>query len=226
LISGRATTRAPLPEPAIVAEPASEEGSLAVLFQPPLRRRLIVISIGSAAATIAFYGFGSWLPSLIEAQGVTTTKSIAYSAAIALAYPLSPLLFAVFADRIERKWQMVAGGLLSALCGILFSFQQTAAGWIAFGVLITAANNLSSYAAHTYRGELFPTHVRARAVGIAYAFDRIVAAFSGYAIGFLLVAFDVRAVFMFLGAALLLDVIVIGFFGPRTNGRAMEEIAT
>ena len=43
---------------------------------------------------------------------------------------------------------------------------------IAFGVAVTLSNNWMSFAFHNYQGELFPTRVRARAVGFVYSWSR------------------------------------------------------
>jgi len=164
------------------------------------------------------------LPSLLEAQGVTITKSLQFTAATSLAQPLAPLLFLLFADRIERKWQIIIGGLLSGAFGLLFVRQTTALGWIGCGVAITCANNLLSGAMHTYRSELFPTRIRGRAIGFVYAIDRLVAAFNSYLVGFILMTFRVPGVFAFLAGALLVCSLTVGLFGPRTKGLAAEEI--
>jgi putative MFS transporter len=189
-----------------------------------MRSRVLMISVASSAGTIAYFGFGNWLPSLLEDKGVTITKSLLYTAATGLTQPLVPLLFLLFVDRIQRKWQIIIGGLLSAVFGLLFTQQTTALGWIACGVAITAANNLMSTAMHTYRGELFPTRIRGRAIGFVYSIDRIAAAFNSYIIGFLLVSFHVPGVFAFITGALVVCTAAAAVFGPRTRGLASEEI--
>ena len=78
---------------------------------------------------------------------------------------------------------------------------------------------------HTYRSELFPTRVRGRAIGFVYSIDRLVAAMSSYAIGFVLLAFHVGGVFVFLTASLVLCCVAVGLFGPKTRGRSPEEIS-
>jgi len=83
---------------------------------------------------------------------------------------------------------------------------------------------MNSTANHTYRTELFPTQIRARAVGFVYSFDRLATAFSSYLIGFVLVTAGVSGVFWMLAAAMLLCVAVTLLLGPRTLGRAYEEI--
>ncbi len=221
----RQSTGQPLAEPVYPENPPSvEPGSYLDLFRGPLLRRTLMLIVTSSAVTAAFFGFGNWLPSLLEARGVTLTKSLLYSAIIAFSYPIAPLFFSLIADRFERKWQIVAGASLTAAAGLLFARQTAVAGWIVFGLLITIGNNLASYATHTYRSELFPTAVRGRAIGLVYSIDRLTAAFGGYVIAFILVRAGVTGVLAFITGAALLAVIVVVVFGPRTRALATEEI--
>jgi len=61
---------------------------------------------------VGYYGFASWVPTLLIAAGVTTTTSLRYSFIIAIAAPLGPLLATTVADKFERKWQIVGAALL------------------------------------------------------------------------------------------------------------------
>ncbi len=213
-----------LDPPAPVAVASFQAVEYADLFRAPLRRRVVMMIVASCASAVAYFGFNNWLPSLLEARGVEITKSLVYSALIALAYPLAPLAFSLFADRYERKWQIVAGAAVVAVAGMLFSGQSTAAGWIIFGLAVSIGNNLSSYASHTYRSELFPTGVRGRAIGLIYSCDRLVAAFSGYIIAAILVGVGVTGVFVFITAASVLNMAAVALFGPRTRGLASEDV--
>jgi putative MFS transporter len=96
--------------------------------------------------------------------------------------------------------------------------------WIAIGILLTICSEMSSTATHTYRTELFPTQVRAKAVGLIYSFDRLATAFSSYLIGFILLTAGVPGVFWMLAAAMGLCTVATLLLGPRTLGRAYEEI--
>jgi putative MFS transporter len=62
-------------------------------------------------------------------------------------------------------------------------------------------------------------------VGFAYSFSRLSTVFTSYLIAFILGKFGARGVFVFISFAMLLVVLSIGIFGPRTRGRALEEIA-
>jgi MFS transporter, putative metabolite:H+ symporter len=210
-------------EPVVAVATESRAGHLA-LFQGQMLRRTVLLVVSSCAITVAYFGFGNWLPSLLQARGVDVTKSLAYSALIAFSYPLAPVGFSWFADRIERKWQIVIGAAITVVAGLLFTLQTAAAGWIACGLVITIANNLASYATHTYRSELFPTAVRARGIGLVYSIDRLVAAFNSYLIGFILVRVGVSGVLVFIAAAMVVAIIVVGLYGPRTRGLGTDAI--
>jgi putative MFS transporter len=218
---------APLPPPADHAvERLEAKGSFAEIWQPPLRNRTIMLIIFQFFQTFGFYGFAAWVPQLIASQlGFDVTKNLQYAFIIAIANPFGPLLAMSFADKFERKWQLVAAALCIAVFGILFSFQTSVALLILFGVLITLSNNILSYSFHSYQTELFPTRVRARAVGFTYAFSRISTVFASFIIGFFLTNAGTKGVFGLIAFAMLMVVLSIGILGPRTSGRELEEIS-
>ena len=183
-----------------------------------------MLVIVSCATTVAFFGFSNWLPTLLEARGVGVSKSLAYTAIVGLSYPLAPFLFSFFADRVERKWQVLIGAGVTAAAGLLFVAQTGVVGWIVCSLVITLGNNLTSYGTHTYRSELFPTSLRARGIGFVYSIDRLTAAFNSYLIGFILVQAGVSGVLVFIAGASAVAMLVIALFGPLTLGLATEAI--
>jgi MFS transporter, putative metabolite:H+ symporter len=221
-----AESGAPLPQPAPSVVEAGSAG-FTEIFRPPYRGRTVMLSVFNFFQTIGFYGFGNWVPALIAAMGITLTKSTGYAAAIAIAYPFGPLICSLFADKIERKWQIVMAACGTAVFGLLFwkSAQLAPAILIALGVLITFSNNLLSYAYHAYQAELFPTRVRATAVGFVYSFSRLSTVFTSLMIAFFLNNFGTGGVFGFIAGAMIVVMISIGVFGPNTNGLALEEIS-
>jgi putative MFS transporter len=220
-----AETGAALPDPVPAKGGATGRGRIAELFRPPYRSRTLMLSVFNVAQTIGFYGFGNWAPSLISAQGHSLTSSLAWSFVIAFAYPVGPLLGSGLADRVERKWQIVAAALGTASFGLLFGRATGAAALIALGIAITLSNNVLSYAFHAYQAELFPTRLRARAVGFVYSWSRLSTVFTSFLIAYFLREAGVRGVFAFIAAAMAVVVFVISVFGPRTKGRALEEIS-
>ena len=214
-----------LPPARLAGDAVEEKGRFGELFQPLYKKRTLVMSVFNAMQTIAFYGFGSWVPSLLIAKGIHVTASLQYAFIIALANPVGPLLAFAVADRIERKWQIVAAGVTTGIGILLFAQQDNRLLVILFGVLVTLANNWLSFTFHGYQAEQFPTRIRARAVGFVYSWSRVSAALAGLLIGFFLRQGVTMAVALFIGAAMAIMVLVIGLFGPLTLNRRLEEIS-
>ena len=207
----------PLPVVAPVTITPEFDGRLAELMRKPLLGRMTMMIVASCASAIAYFGFSNWLPSLLIARHVEVTKTLLYTTVIGLSYPLAPLVFTRFADRIDRRWQIAAGAVVTAIGGLAFAAQTVVLGWLAFGLMVTVGNNLSAYATHTYRAELFPTRLRGRAIGIIYSLDRLATAFSSYLIGFLLVQGGVTWVLASVAGFSVINMAVVLLWGPRTH---------
>jgi putative MFS transporter len=216
--------RLPAPQP-IVPE-IRHSASFAEIWQPPYRQRTVMLVVFNFFQTIGFFGFTNWLPTLLAAQGHSVKHSLLYSAIISTAYPLWPLLWSLtVAERYERKWQIVTASGATATLGLIFSVLTDPWLLIACGVSIVGANMLMSYAYHVYQAELYPTHIRARAVGFVYSFSRLSTIFTSFIIAFLLKEFGASSVFVFISLSMLVVMVSIGVYGPRTRGRSLEEIA-
>jgi putative MFS transporter len=205
----------PFPEP--VLTPTSAEPVTSRFWQvlkPPYRARLFMLVAFNFCQVIGYYGFANWVPSLLLAQGIGVTESLAYSAVIAVANPIGPLIGMSFADRVDRKWVIVAAAFTVAIAGTAFAHLTGPAPLIFCGVVITLANNILSQAYHAYQVEVFPTGIRARAGGIAYSSSRLGAMSSGFLIAFSLRKFGTNGAFGLITACMIGVILVIGAFGP------------
>ncbi|WP_448121411.1 MFS transporter [Xanthomonas arboricola] len=216
---------APLAAPQPLAPSPAGDMQTAMLWRAPYRGRIGMLVVFHIFQAIGFFGFGNWLPALISAQGTGVTKSLGYSFAISLAYPLAPLLLLRFAQRWENKWQITASALGAVLFGVLFSLQHQALGMVLCGAMIAFCNAWMSFAYHGYQAELFPTGLRARAVGFCYSFSRLSTAVSSVLIGWLLAQVGSHGVLAFIVISMSIVASVIALLGPRTRNRALEEIA-
>ena len=215
----------PLSEPGVAASEEGGMGKFSEIWVAPYGGRTLMLVVFNIFQTIGFYGFGNWVPALMASKGANVTNSLQYSAIIALIYPIGPLLCALIADRFERKWQIVSAAICTATFGLLFARQTTTVSLIVFGMFITLSNNLPSYSLHAYQAELFPTRIRARAIGFVYSWSRLSTIFTSFMIAFFLENFGTKGVFAFIATSMLMVVLSIGIFGPRTGGLALEEIS-
>lgn len=215
----------PLGEPVVGPSEAPGVGKFSEIWAAPYGGRTAMLIVFNFFQTIAFYGFGNWVPAIMASKGANITNSLQYSAIIAVMYPIGPLLCTLFADRFERKWQIVAAAIGTASFGLLFASQTATAWLIGLGMMITLSNNLLSYSFHAYQAELFPTRIRARAIGFVYSWSRLSTMFTSFMIAFFLENFGTEGVFGFIAVSMLMVILSVGVFGPKTNNLSLEEIS-
>jgi MFS family permease len=111
-----------------------------------------------------------------------------------------------------------------AAFGLLFATVDNTALIVVFGFLTTATSNVFSNVYHVYQAEIFPTDVRATAVGWTYSLSRL----SSGALPFILIpvldAHGAAAMFTVVLVALAITIAVVAWIGPRTTRRNLEEI--
>ena len=207
------------------AEIQPSQGSFIEIWRPPYLRRTVMLVIFNLFQTVGFYGFANWAPTLLIERGIAVTSSLQYTFIIAIAAPFGPLLAVALADKLERKWQIVFAAFGIAVSGLLFARMTAAALLILFGVLLTLSNNIMSYSLHAYQAELYPTRIRARAIGFVYSWSRLSVVFTSFVIGFFLVRFGVLGVFALIAGSMAVVMLSIGLLGPRTNNLSLEMIS-
>jgi len=221
-----AQTGAPLKAPQRVeGEREIKKGAWVEMWNPTYRGRTIMLVVYNFFQTIGYYGFQAWVPQFLISQGVEVTRSLEYTFIIAIANPIAPMVGIFLADKFERKWQIAFSAIGIAAFGLLFAQQRSAAGLVACGVLITLCGNWLSFSFHAYQAELYPTRIRAQAVGFVYSWSRFSAIFSGFFIAFFLAHYGTTGVFSFIASAMVIVFLVIGIFGPATTRRRLEAIA-
>ena len=217
-------TGQPLPpvEPAPFEAP---RGSFGEIWRAPYLSRTVMLIVFNLFQTVGFYGFNNWVPTFLISQGIETTKSLGYTFLIAIAAPFGPLLAALFADRIERKWAIAGAAACVAVFGLFFAQMRAPALIILFGALVTLANNIMSLSFHAYQAELYPTRIRALAVGFVYSWSRLSTVFSAFVIAFVLRKAGVGGVFTLIAASMAVVVLAIGVFGPKVRNLTLEAIS-
>lgn len=214
----------PLPPPA-PPEPIVPVGKWSEMWVPPYRQRTIMLIAFHIFQTVGYYGFLNWVPTLLIKQGIAVGQSLLYTSLMALAAPLGPLLGLLIADKIERKFMIMGAASVMVVVGSLWLQFTTPVMIIFLGIIMTLAANTLSYSFHAYQQELFPTGIRARAVGFVYSWSRASSIFTTFLIGWTLQHYGVSGVFTLITGAMTIVLVNLGLFGPRTKGRALEDIA-
>ncbi|MCI0184245.1 hypothetical protein MM817_02540 [Acidibacillus sp. S0AB] len=111
-----------------------------------------------------------------------------------------------------------------ALFGLLFGLASSSIVIVLFGFLYTLVSNVFSNGFHIFQAEIFPTPVRATAAGWGYSLSRLMSGVMPFVLLPILHADGVVAMFSAVAAAMVLIMIDIGVFAPRTTGIALETV--
>jgi putative MFS transporter len=218
--SGGAELAVPVPHPVNLVK-----GSFAELWRGKYATRTVMLLLFHAAQSVGLYGFSTWVPTFLIHQGVELTRSLEYALIIALMTPAGPLIALLFADRIERKWQIVGGAVLVGFAGLAFAEVRNAAAVILCGSLVTLGATVISLNFHAYQAELYPTRIRALAVGFVYSASRVSGIFSGFLVAFTLAQGGVSAVLSLIAGCMAVVALSVGLLGPRTRGLSLEALS-
>src|SRR5260221_5063626 len=96
---------------------------------------------------------------------------------------------------------------------------------VALALLVTLLNTTFTFSLHAFQAELYPTRIRAAAVGFVYSWSRLSTVFSAFVIGFVLGRFGTSGVFALIAASMAIVAIAIGAMGPRTSNLPLETIS-
>jgi MFS transporter, putative metabolite:H+ symporter len=212
-----------LPPVSRVAMPA------AITDRPVFSREMIGRFVLGFALNIsgnaAVYGFFVWLPTFFVKQGLTVTQSLGFTTVMSLGGPVGATIGMVIADRVDRKYVIIAMSVLAALLGLAYPYARSdeLVSLIGF-VLITVVYIFVAVAWACYVPELFPTELRLRATGICNAVGRFAAALMPFVVVPLFNNFGIIGVTTLLGIILTLQAIIVALFGIETNKRPLEAL--
>ncbi len=214
-----------LPPPTLVVVEPPKRATLTESFRGSYAKRTVMLLIFQFFQAVGFYGFGSLAPLILVAKGFSVVNTLAYTAPIALGYPLGSLLSVPIVEHMERKWLIVATALLMALFGLVFGFATWVPLILASGFLLTVVSQVFSNGYHIYQAEIFPTRMRGTAVGMAFSLSRLSSGILPFVALPLLQSSGPIAVFT--ACAIIMGIVSldVGVLGPRTTGQSLEKIA-
>jgi putative MFS transporter len=215
----------PLPAPAVSSQQVHAERHFTDIIKPPYLKRTIMMSLFNIVGSIGYYGFNNWVPQLLSSKGFSLVHSLQYSFFMAIAIPIGPCIYFYFADRVERKWTLVGSLLAIAVFGMAFAYQSQPVGVVTLGLLLNLSQAIMGFSFLAYQAELYPTEIRSRAIGFVYSWSRLSAVFSGFLVAFFLGKFGITGVFTLISGCMVLGMLLVGVMGPRTSGRALEDIS-
>ena len=226
------TQRAALPPLDTVDVPAASPPSggtawsnLAALWSPSMARTTAMLWILWIAITFSYYGFFTWIPTLLVKQGMTITKSFGYSIVIYLAQIPGYYSAAFASEKLDRKWTIAVYLLLGGASAYFLSQARSDAAITLAGFWLSFFMNGTYAGIYAYTPELYPTSFRATGMGVASAFGRIGGLAAPIVIGNTFARIGFSGVFTITTAVLLAGAMAVALLGIGTAGKSLEQIA-
>jgi MHS family alpha-ketoglutarate permease-like MFS transporter len=150
----------------------SERGSIKEFLR---HRRAVLTVIGlTMGGTVAFYTYTTYMQKfLVISAGMTKEAATLVNAGTLFLFAMIQPLMGGLSDRIGRRPLLIAFGILGTLSTIpiLEALAETKSPVAAFGLIMIALIIVSGYTSinAVVKAELFPVHIRALGVGLAYS---------------------------------------------------------
>ncbi|GAA1651639.1 MFS transporter [Nonomuraea maheshkhaliensis] len=218
----------PVPESAVAPVTHTPKvnllNALKFLWSPVMARRTAVIWLVWFVITFSYYGFFSWIPTLLVQRGITVTKSFEFSIIIYLAQIPGYFSAAWLSERLDRKNTIAIylGG--SAVSAFWLSQMDSPVAITVAGAVLSFFLNGTYAGVYSYTPEVFPTWIRATGSGLSSAFGRVGSILAPTIIGLSAASLGFAGVFGLTTAVLVAGVVCVVVFGLATAGRSLEEL--
>ncbi|HEV7979222.1 MFS transporter [Amycolatopsis sp.] len=209
------------------SRPDAAGGSLRTLVARPYLRYTVSIWLMEVCAGAFLYGLSSWLPSVLEEQGVGLLKSFTYTAIITAVGVTGSILAGQLINRIGRRVVLGASFLMSGLLCLVWG---TASATAAVVILGSAASffgsGLAGSTLFAYASELYPTASRATGLGWAAAWQKVGGLIMPALVGFVLAMNTSRYLFFLLFGVISIIAGIAALAATfETRDKTVEQIA-
>ena len=169
------------------------------------------------------YTYQIFLPTILSAEGLSIVKSFGYSVVIYSSVIPGYVFGGYVVEWFDRKYAIVLAFVSITAFGTLFGHSRSPAQIMTFAGLTVFFLSIGSTAIYTYTPELYPTEIRATAMGIASAWGRVGAVTMLLVFGHFFATLGKSLLVLVIDPVLIAAVIVVFCFGPSTRGRPLQE---
>jgi MFS transporter, putative metabolite:H+ symporter len=224
-IERQAAEGRPLPPVMPVAATGVEERGVTVfeLLTPERRRRTILLWIVSFCFLWASNGIIFMLPQILVQRGFQLSQIFIFLFVQAIAAFVGYAACGFLIDRYGRRPVLFLYYFVGAFCHLWFA--EASGIWIYFAIAAVGWVNPGVYGSNgVYVSELYPTHLRATAVGWFFGIGRIGSFMAPAVVGFMLHWGYGAYVLHTFALTFLIASIALWAVGIETKGKVLEQI--
>jgi MFS family permease len=202
-------------------------GSLRVLWRKDLRRNGILATAMNACGMFGYWGLFTWIPAYLSlpveegGRGLDLMKTTTWLVIMGVGKWFGYALFGFFADSAGRRRAYVTYLLVAAALVPLYGLAESPFWLLVLGPFVAffGTGFFSGFSA--IASELFPTEIRATAMGLSYNVGRGLSAAAPAVVGLLASRFGLGSAF-FLQAGAFFVAALLALALPETKGRKLD----
>ncbi|MBJ9975059.1 MFS transporter [Pseudomonas sp. S75] len=197
------------------------------LFHSGYGRRMAFVTLFWTCAIVPLFAIYSFAPKVLQALRLTGDWAAYGSIAITLLFTLGCLLATKLINRLGRRKMLIHSFLWSGMSLVMLGVFPDASPTTvlvlfgAYAVLIGGAQVLE----YVYPNELFPTEIRASAVGLATSLSRIGAAIGTYLVPISLASYGVANTMFAAALVSLFGALISWWLAPETGKLDLQQAA-
>jgi MFS family permease len=220
--------RASVPEPTIwkgrVASPDRGFKKTALLVGV-LRAGMLATTM-NAFSLFGYWGLFTWIPAYLSlpvsqgGRGIGLVKTTTFFLVLCGGKWMGYAAFGFLADAFGRRKSYFAYLFIAAALVPVYGMNRSELWLLALGPVVAffGTGSFSGYAA--IASEIFPTEIRAAAMGLSYNVGRVFSAFAPFAVGTLAIKYGIGPAFLLQAAAFLLAA-MLSLALPETRGQKL-----
>ncbi len=206
---------------------AKEGGGLRVLLRPDLRRNGLLATAMNALGMFGYWGLFTWIPAYLAlpvrqgGRGLNLLTTTTWLIVMGIGKWLGYVLFGFAADAFGRRRSYVVYLLVAAALVPLYGIATRPVWLLILGPFVAffGTGFFSGFSALS--AELFPTEVRATAMGLSYNVGRGLSAAAPFVVGALANTYGLGPAF-FLQAAAFFGAALLALALPETKGKVLD----
>jgi putative MFS transporter len=209
-------------------EPAGTKASLLTLLRSGYGKRMLFVATFWSCSVIPVFAVYAFAPQVLQALNLKGDGAAYGSVAITLLFVVGCIVATRIIDTVGRRPLVIGSFLLSGLAMLGLGAFPDASGVLVltlfglYALFIGGAQVLQL----VYPNELFPTEIRASAVGMGASLSRIGAAVGTWLVPISLASWGIGATMYAAAAVTLLGLVVSILLAPETRSLSLQEAAS